>query len=406
MWIYARSSHKNIIGKRDDCVPWIWIGNNYRIGFSSYYGVSPPYVENVSSTMPYAVDPNQWTHLVMTRNGTNLSVYKNGVLHTKLTSSMTQNGDRPGIGDLQIGRCGSSARLNALIDELAFFSRTVYPNEIKNMYQRGIINLNISVSSCDDPNCVGESWIDINDTSPQNLNVPDNRYFMYKIAFISADTVCSPKLYNVTIRYVTGDNQQPYVPTILTAPPFGTPDIQLNFSVSTEDPEEDDIYYMWNWGDGSYSNWLGPFDSGQTVETIHEWDEIGEFEVRVKAKDIFEAESDWSDSVLIIIENKKPDIIITKPIEGNLYFLNEILFPFFTNLIIGPIDIKVDAFDNISGINRVEFYIDNELKKTDLTAPYMYKWYEKGFSLYKFEAIAFDNAGNYAKKDMTIFKFF
>jgi len=47
MWIYARATSGNIIGKRNDCTPWIWIGNNYRIGFSSYYGVSPAYVENV-----------------------------------------------------------------------------------------------------------------------------------------------------------------------------------------------------------------------------------------------------------------------------------------------------------------------------------------------------------------------
>ena len=136
MWINASATLRNIIGKVGSCTPWIWIGNNYRIGFASFYGVSPPYTEGVSSTLPYAVDPNQWTHLVMTRNGTNLSVYKNGVLHTSLTATTTQNGNLGGVGDLQIGACGSSGcRLKGLLDELAFFSRTLSPDEIYNMYE-------------------------------------------------------------------------------------------------------------------------------------------------------------------------------------------------------------------------------------------------------------------------------
>ena len=219
MWIYARDTGECIINKRDDIPAWIWIGEDYRIGFSDYYGVSPPYIENVSSTLPYAVDPNTWTYLTLTRNNTNLSVYKNGVLHTNLTASTSQNGDRPGLGDLQIGRAGtSSANFDGLIDELAFFTRTLSYDEIWNMYTRGLINLNLSVSSCDDPNCIGETWNDLDDIPPQDLYVDDNQYFQYKFMFETENLLYTPELYNVTIYYSELDIIPPEIINVMDTP--------------------------------------------------------------------------------------------------------------------------------------------------------------------------------------------
>jgi len=256
MWIYARSSQRNIISKRDDCAPWIWIGQNYRIGFSSYYGVSPPYVENVSSTLPYAVDPNKWTHLSMTRNGSNISVYKNGILHTSLNSSTTQNGNRPGIGDLQIGAYNADEfRLNGSIDELAFFSRALSGDEIRNMYERGLIRLNVSVSSCDDVDCVGESWIDINDTSPQNLSVLDNRYFQYRFVFGTDNLSYSPELYNVTIHYTAIDTIPPEITNVDASVDLQTAGRYVNISCDvTDDVGVNVVKVNITYPDGSYHN--------------------------------------------------------------------------------------------------------------------------------------------------------
>ena len=219
MWIYARDTGNCLISKRDDLPAWIWIGEDYRIGFSDYYGVSPPYTENVSSTLPYAVDSNNWTHLTLTRNNTNLSVYKNGVLHTNLTASTSQNGDRPGLGDLQIGRAGtSSANFDGLIDELAFFTRTLSADEIWNMYTRGLISLNLSVSSCDDPNCIGETWIGVDDTPHQNLKIDNNQYFQYKFMFETENLLFTPKLYNITIYYSELDIISPEIINVMDNP--------------------------------------------------------------------------------------------------------------------------------------------------------------------------------------------
>jgi len=218
-----------------------------------------------------------------------------------------------------------------------------------------------------------------------------------------------PGLFNESPNwwFSTADNQPPSQPVIQSAPAFGRPGVQLAFSVATTDPDEDDVYYMWDWGDGSHSNWLGPYSSGINATSNHTWDESGEFEIKVKAKDDYNAESYWSEPVQLIIENIPPDTEITKPIPGSIYLVNELFCPFFTNLIIGPIDIIVKASDNESGMNKVEFYLDGVLKRTDSTQPYMWGWNERGFLfLYKIEVVTYDNVGNSAMKSIQAFKLF
>jgi hypothetical protein len=52
---------------------------------------------------------------------------------------------------------------------------------------------------------------------------------------------------------------------------------------------------MWDWGDGTTSEWLGPFNSGVTMSVNHSWSTKGTYQIRAKAKDTNGAESNWSD---------------------------------------------------------------------------------------------------------------
>jgi hypothetical protein len=72
-----------------------------------------------------------------------------------------------------------------------------------------------------------------------------------------------------------------------------------------EDPDGDLIFYFFNWGDGSDSGWLGPFDSGEECMTSHTWDEEGQYAVRVKTKDINGYQSDWSESMIVSMPKTK-----------------------------------------------------------------------------------------------------
>jgi hypothetical protein len=104
-------------------------------------------------------------------------------------------------------------------------------------------------------------------------------------------------------------------------------------------------------------------------------------------------------------DTTKPTIEITKPINA-LYFMNKEIFALKSPLIIGKIDINVTATDNDSGMDRVEFYTDEQLKATDTTAPYGWTWSERAFFTYTIKVVAYDKEGNFASKELSVLKFF
>jgi len=74
--------------------------------------------------------------------------------------------------------------------------------------------------------------------------------------------------------------------------------------VRSSDPDDDDVQYGWNWTGGdveelTVDNWTGFSPSGQGILTSHIWDEEGNYEIRVKARDIHGAEGDWSDPLYV-----------------------------------------------------------------------------------------------------------
>ncbi|MEF8848787.1 MAG: PKD domain-containing protein, partial [Candidatus Thermoplasmatota archaeon] len=75
----------------------------------------------------------------------------------------------------------------------------------------------------------------------------------------------------------------------------------LSFSTFTVDEDNQDIYYRWDWDDGTYSEWIGPHPSGKKVEISHIWDEPGVYNVRVKASDSIGAKSGWSQTKEVTI---------------------------------------------------------------------------------------------------------
>jgi hypothetical protein len=64
--------------------------------------------------------------------------------------------------------------------------------------------------------------------------------------------------------------------------------------MSSIDPNEDDVYFSIDWGNGTVDEWIGPFGSGEDGSATHSWNEEGTYEIRVKAKDIHGAESEWT----------------------------------------------------------------------------------------------------------------
>ena len=117
-------------------------------------------------------------------------------------------------------------------------------------------------------------------------------------------------------------NEPPDTP-VIDGPTNGTADISYNYTFSSVDPEGDDLYYWIDWRDNTSSYWVGPYNSGIAGEASHVWTEPGEYDIRVKAKDINERESDWSIPLTVtIVEGPILDIGL---ISGGLFKVNTVI---------------------------------------------------------------------------------
>ncbi len=106
-------------------------------------------------------------------------------------------------------------------------------------------------------------------------------------------------------------NNQPDDP-LLIGPSSGNIGTSYEFNFTASDPEDDNLYYTIDWGDGTISNWIGPYPSGVPVSVLHSWNDSGTYLVKAKAKDTHDAESNWSIPFVVGIY----DISLT--IEGGL----------------------------------------------------------------------------------------
>jgi hypothetical protein len=104
---------------------------------------------------------------------------------------------------------------------------------------------------------------------------------------------------------VPSDNKEPDKPIKPSGQVNGTVNVEYTYITTTTDPDGGQVYYLWDWGDGTHSDWLGPFVSGAQASAQKSWGVKGKYSIRVKAKDIFGAESAWSDPLPIAMPTSK-----------------------------------------------------------------------------------------------------
>jgi hypothetical protein len=93
----------------------------------------------------------------------------------------------------------------------------------------------------------------------------------------------------------------PAKPTTPTGQRIGTIGKNYSYTSSSTDGDGDQLYYLFDWGDGTNSSWLGPYETGQECTETHTWTQKNSYQIKVKAKDITGAESVWSDPLPIIM---------------------------------------------------------------------------------------------------------
>ena len=112
-----------------------------------------------------------------------------------------------------------------------------------------------------------------------------------------------------------GSSYPPEPPTV-DGPAAGKPEKEYEYTAITTDPEGDQIFYLFDWGDETSTDWLGPFDSGQVTTASHAWSELGNYSLKVKAKDVNDSIGYWSEPHSVQVELPVVDIGI---IEGGLF---------------------------------------------------------------------------------------
>jgi hypothetical protein len=59
--------------------------------------------------------------------------------------------------------------------------------------------------------------------------------------------------------------------------------------------------WMFDWGDGSFSDWIVVADSDDYILQTHTWYSYGDYEIRIKQRNIYMTESSWSDPLIVTV---------------------------------------------------------------------------------------------------------
>jgi len=179
--------------------------------------------------------------------------------------------------------------------------------------------------------------------------------------------------WNKTFGGCSPVNHPPDTPSRPDGPENGFSGVEYTFNTSTDDPDGDDLYYLFDWGDGDDSGWVGPYSSGSIGSASHSWDAGGEYIIKAKAKDVNNEESEWSStSTINIVEYNTPPYkpMINGPSNGKVG--NSYTYTFSAKDPEGhDVSLYVDWGDD-SNTGWLE-YVESE---TDVTLDHI--WNEKG----------------------------
>ena len=232
-------------------------------------------IEGATDSSPVAT----WTHVCfsyLASSTTGLRMYVNGVEDANSpASTSTIAAIDAGTNVLRVGSSALNRYFDGNIDEVAVWNRSLTVAEIKNLYLRGAWRLNLSVRSCDDSVCSGETWSrefsNITNGSKQSLidlNLAKNRYFQYNITYsnFSAYTTTASNLLNVNNVSIEFENATSGAET--TPPSFSnrqpsndstSPDgkIQFNITITEVGGSNANMTQLW-------TNWTGSWTINQS----------------------------------------------------------------------------------------------------------------------------------------------
>ncbi|MEF8879751.1 MAG: S8 family serine peptidase [Candidatus Thermoplasmatota archaeon] len=157
--------------------------------------------------------------------------------------------------------------------------------------------------------------------------------------------------------------------------------------------------YTWEWHMRSPLNDPPTAINGRNISFTYEEDDIGKkYNPSLEVTDALGI--NWK-TYVGLFEVADPPLEITKPLKG-VYLSGFRVFPLLSKTVaIGKVEVKVEADFS----DKVEFYIDGTLEKTDSVTPFKWTWDEFSFGNYKLRVVA--TTGNVTtSKSIRVFKFF
>jgi len=281
----------------------------------------------------------EWYHVALVYDGSQVRLYSNGVLDgspISKTGNVVSNSVSLIVGSGWRLSSPDYYRFDGKIDEIAIYNRSLSAEEIRDRYLRGILRLNLSARSCDDPLCVGEPYQIISDRS--NLSLIDNRYFQYKLDFGTEDGGYTPKLYNSSIGYLA-TNLAPLVNITYPSNNSNHSTLLTDINYTIMDSNLDSCWYSIDYGLVNNTIVCGQNVTGiSSSEGNNLW--------RVYANDSLGSTS--LSSVSFFVDSLPPSISMIQPINNSL-LTNRTVFVNYTVSDVG-IGLQSCWWTNSSGI--------------------------------------------------------
>ena len=216
-------------------------------------------------------------------------------------------------------------------------------------------------------------------------------------------------IWTFTTTKDSSDNHAPEEPTN-PSPSDGQKDVKINtdLKVDVYDPDGDELDVVFYLNDEEIGTQPQVPSGGTASITLTELEYNKTYNWYVVADDgkLKTISKTWTFTTLN--EPYSLSVVIEKPAEGSIYFRNKYKFPFFTTIIIGKIDIKI----NITGsdkslVNNVKIYINNDLKHTFENEPYNWTWDKFAFGRRTITVIAYNSEEKEIGRDeRVVWKFF
>lgn len=152
----------------------------------------------------------------------------------------------------------------------------------------------------------------------------------------------------------------------------------------------EDTYYALD--DGNWTTYTAPFvisEEGEHTITFYSQDAAGNKEEER--------------TVSVAIDKSAPTVTVTSPTQGYIHFFGRELLPSLRGktILIGRITVEVNATDAPSGINKVEFSVDGEIRYNDMEEPYTWTW-GLAFGRHTLGVTAIDIAGHETTEEMDV----